>query len=314
MGPRECLQGRKLAPMSKYGMNLDYTCIDEHIDDHHGHHAVCYFSLRNLADAEGGYRDLDKSPHEWFDAMGAARSHCTRFMAHYNTADLAMPTSAVRNRAMAAVVDAVGAPHWIGANNPQGKVVDWLHTGANGVGHFSHNAHMNFSKWHTSQPDDADGPKHLEECVIMGPGGKWHDFACEPKNPKKRNDAATGNPSTVGPEMVFKDGKVKMHRIYPMCQVVLHGTTAKEVAVGWLEPEDVVHHNLNGQTGEGWEYASNIQALEWHTEMWDRHFDIDEDDDEVELTEEEEQELIDEEYSHLFEEDSTGDEMKDEDL
>ena len=23
------------------------------------------------------------------------------------------------------------------------------------------------------QPDDADGPKHLEECVIMGPGGKW---------------------------------------------------------------------------------------------------------------------------------------------
>ena len=134
----------------------------------------------------------DKSPHEWFDAMGAARSHCTRFMAHYNTADLAMPTSAVRNRAMAAVVgmhapmytmymtqfsgcsgqscycgaivpislnssfdckpndmqpwsfvfalsrscvlqvDAVGAPHWIGANNPQGKVVDWLHTGANG--------------------------------------------------------------------------------------------------------------------------------------------------------------------------------------
>jgi hypothetical protein len=81
---------------------------------------------------------------------GAARSHCTSFMAHYNTGDLAMPTSLVRNQAsgvgpghvstnpctavlapfvlpesphlreaMARVVDETGAPHWIGADNPR---------------------------------------------------------------------------------------------------------------------------------------------------------------------------------------------------
>jgi len=33
----------------------------------------------------------------------------------------------------------------------------------------------------------------------MGPHGKWFDFACEPKNPKKRFNRNTGLPQKLGP-------------------------------------------------------------------------------------------------------------------
>ena len=32
----------------------------------------------------------------------------------------------------------------------------------------------------------------------------------------------------------------KMHQIFPMCQMVIHGTDPDEMAVGWLDPEDIM--------------------------------------------------------------------------
>ena len=110
-----------------------------------------------------------------------ARAHCANFFSHYNTADLAMPTSPERNAALQKVVDETRSPHWLGAHNsmhgdtnshrpptiekPDFKEshVDWLYTGANGVGHFHGKKHLNFKNWdaENGQPDDADGKEHF---------------------------------------------------------------------------------------------------------------------------------------------------------
>jgi len=197
-----------------------------------------------------------------------------------------MPTSPERNEALQKVVDETGSPHWLGAHNsmhgdtnshrppriekPDFKEahVDWLETGANGVGHFHGKKHLEYKNWDTSkgEPDDADGKEHPEECVFVGPNGdhralctfipscpftpfrmgfrpsgKWYDFACEPKNPKKRFHKATGKAQRFGPVLQWPGASEEsMHRIFPMCQMVIHGTDPEEMAVGWLDPEDVM--------------------------------------------------------------------------
>ena len=104
--------------------------------------------------------------------MGGARSACTTFFAHYNTGDLAAPTTMERNEAMQKVVDMTGSPHWIQAENPvtgnrekfrdpriesddfHKQHVHWPDTGANGVGHFHAHKHTEFRNWNETQPDD----------------------------------------------------------------------------------------------------------------------------------------------------------------
>lgn len=78
LGPTECLKGRQLRPKSAYDVDLHHLCTREHINDHHGHHTVCCFSLKNLAEAPGGYGSQIPGVH-YFDHMGGARAACTSF-------------------------------------------------------------------------------------------------------------------------------------------------------------------------------------------------------------------------------------------
>jgi len=190
-------------------------------------------------------------------------------MAHYNTADLAMPTTPERNEAMARVVRLAGAPHWIAGENTQEAEVEWPDTGAMSVGHFHGPLEHNFTAWHKTEPDDDDGLKHAEECVFMGRDGTWHDFACEPKNPSRRHSVKTGRPATSGPLLHWgASSEAIVHRIYPMCQMVFHGSKASEVSVGWLDHKDIIQ----SQALDEHDFRSHIKVLDWHTPMWDRHF------------------------------------------
>jgi len=50
-----------------------------------------------------------------------------------------------------------------------------------------------------------------EECVIMGPFGRWFDVPCEPKR------IAGGDP---GPAMDWEDGLRRSYNIFPLCGVM----------------------------------------------------------------------------------------------
>ena len=80
----------------------------------------CVFSL-----AEGALTvDPSKEEAEPFVSRDRAQELCREAVG--STADLAIPSTAVRNRAAHQVVSAVGAPHWLGGNDQPNGHVTWF--------------------------------------------------------------------------------------------------------------------------------------------------------------------------------------------
>lgn len=80
----------------------------------------CVFSL-----AEGALTvDPSRQEAEAFFSRDRARELCRETVG--SAADLAMPSTAARNRAAHQVVSAVGAPHWLGGDDQPNGHVTWF--------------------------------------------------------------------------------------------------------------------------------------------------------------------------------------------
>ena len=158
---------------------------------------VCLVSLARwvgyLEDGYGHFASLDKS-----------RELCKH--AIHTSADLA-PLPTKKLAAMAAeIVAETAVPHWIlGTENASESMIKWL-------GNTSDADEWDGNyPWHeeSGQPNDCDG-KDSEQCIFVGPAGRWFDFACARK---------TAEGTTPGPEVTWTTGVRKMYNLYPLCIV-----------------------------------------------------------------------------------------------
>ena len=106
--------------------SLYRRCVNEAVGG--THRAVCYWSLATLLDyptPPPGTPDSYVSTGLEFDSRDRARERCREMVPG---ADLAAPSTPQRNHAASAVVEAVGEPHWIAADNPPAAQAGWLGT------------------------------------------------------------------------------------------------------------------------------------------------------------------------------------------
>jgi len=197
--------------------SLPHECVAEVLPDledgsagkRHRHH--CMFSLASLMDYQPGK----------FDSTEAARQRC-RILSPL--ADLAMPTTPLRNAAAGHVVSSVGLPHWLGGLNEQGDKVVW-YDGKQASDGWGQDSQL---PWHepSGQPNDCDGPGS-EQCVFMGPDARWFDFACQPKVPFSDGTKRT----TAGPEITWEDGVRREYDIHPLCSLDFYDDEAVQLGL-----------------------------------------------------------------------------------
>mmetsp|Transcript_134835 Transcript_134835/g.262603 ORF Transcript_134835/g.262603 Transcript_134835/m.262603 type:complete len:539 (+) Transcript_134835:39-1655(+) len=197
--------------------SLPHECVAEVLFDSEGssggkkHHHHCMFSLASLMDYQPGK----------FDSTETARQHC-RILSPL--ADLAMPTTPMRNTAAGHVVSSVGLPHWLGGVNEQGVHVVW-YDGKSASTSWGLDGRL---PWHepSGQPNDCDGPGS-EQCMFMGPDAKWFDFACQPKVPLSNGTKKV----TAGPEITWEDGVRHEYNIYPLCSLDFYDNEAVQLGL-----------------------------------------------------------------------------------
>lgn len=161
--------------------NIEYVCGSFYpFEDKY-----CLFSLKDsVYHPQIGY----------FDPQSTARARCKNINIH---SDLATIYSKELNDLAEIIVVKTSHPHWLNASNPRGKDVLW-----NGI-------KGSFTNWDpvSSQPNDHDG---LEDCVVIGPLGKWFDLPCSGPKTIPGADRA--------PVMLW-NGKSDMRNVYPLCGI-----------------------------------------------------------------------------------------------
>jgi hypothetical protein len=205
---RTTVKGTSTPSKRPFLHSLPHECVQEEHSVGVAHY--CVFSLASLMK----YKPGD------FDSREIAREHCRRTLAP--TADLAIPATSRRNKAMGHIVSSVGLPHWIGGDDyPNGKVT-WLDGSRDDKGWGSDEPYP----WHTpsGQPNDCDGPG-TETCMFMGPDAKWFDFACQPK---VANSTAGVTP---GPEIKWDGHQKRMYELYPLCGMLFKAGEAIQLGM-----------------------------------------------------------------------------------
>jgi len=159
-----------------------------------------------------------------FDTRDDARRLCRYALSP--RADLARLDTPAKVAMATSIVGVTGEPHWLNAYEID-RAVAWLGeptTATEGDEHEwiepgKERRKLGDYPWHTDsgQPNDCDGPGS-EPCLFVGPGGKWFDFACGPKEASIKPD---GSVVTPGPEITWTDGTRRMHSVFPLCELSL---------------------------------------------------------------------------------------------
>jgi hypothetical protein len=172
------------------------------------------------------HKNDDEPPPGMMDYEDVATSNMLCESTH-PLSRLALLDDPVKHEAAEEVVEIVESPHWIAAENPEGKSVKFFHQYDGQEINLSSDhpeAFLESDLWEDNypwdersrQPDDFDGPDLPEKCIFMGPEGKWFDFACEPKVRPKYSGEESGPTIRWDPD----DPETEfMRKIYPLCHI-----------------------------------------------------------------------------------------------